>query len=82
MNVRTTVDFHGLPAGSVIQDVKVKQQTKEYSGIWSSMAGSYKISVPIEICEDASIETETDRIIKKLKNMALSKISNSHDLDY
>ena len=49
MNVVTTEDYEDIWEGSFIHDVTLEDGF--YTGMWASRMGTYKISVPQEICE-------------------------------
>ncbi len=47
--VRTINDYSGIPAGSKFNATKCDGY---YTGVWTSMAGTYTITIPTEICEE------------------------------
>jgi len=47
--VETNKDFDGMEKGSRIY--VQREKGKDYDGIWSSMMGSYYVTVPKDICE-------------------------------
>lgn len=52
MMVRTTKDWEYLPAGSVLQKVRVNKHT--YHGLWCSPEGSYWITIPKMVAESTT----------------------------
>lgn len=54
MNVRTIRSClvrqgYPLPSGSLLQNVK--EFSRSYRGVWSSMSGSFVVTVPKDACE-------------------------------
>ena len=47
--IRTIEDYSGIPAGSKFNATKCDGY---YTGVWSSMAGTYTITIPTEVCEE------------------------------
>ena len=52
MDVMTTADYKNVPSGSCIHEVRLVYKDKYYSGVWSSMWGSYRVRVPVAICKE------------------------------
>ena len=52
MDVMTTAEYKNVPPGSCIHEVRLVYKDKHYSGIWSSMWGSYRVRVPVAICKE------------------------------
>lgn len=51
-HVWTTQDYQGIPQGSCIV---VQSHTKDnYTGTWSSMGGSYPVTVPKYLCKETN----------------------------
>lgn len=49
MKVKTIKDYCNIDAGSVIE---VTKETKtHYKGLWSSMMGTFKVTIPKDICK-------------------------------
>jgi hypothetical protein len=48
MKVKLLREHDGVPAGSVLQEVV--EIASHYQGVWSSMWGSYIITVPKKYC--------------------------------